>query len=72
MVMTYISDNTKHVVDAISVGTIVATIVTWLPPLAALLSIIWTSLRIWEMFTGKPIADRRKETRQQKKKKDAP
>lgn len=70
MVMTYISDNTKHVVDAVSVGTVVATLAAWLPPLAAFLSIVWTGLRLWEMFTGKPIADRRKETRQ-KRKKDA-
>jgi len=66
MVMTYVSDNAKHVVDAVSVGTVIATLTTWLPPIAALLSIIWTALRLWEMITGKPIANRRKQKRQDK------
>lgn len=51
---------TKHVIDSISIVTVVGTLTQWLPPIAALVTIIWTVLRIWEMITGVPIADRRK------------
>lgn len=45
------SEQTKHVVDAMSIGTVIATIVQWLPPIAALISIIWGLLRIYESKT---------------------
>jgi hypothetical protein len=61
--LTHFNETTKHIVDAISVTTVVGTLTAWLPPIAALLSIIWTALRIYEMITGKQIADRRKITR---------
>jgi len=61
--MDRIDDNIKHIVDATSAVTVVATLTTWLPPIAALLSIIWTTLRIWEMITGKSISERRKQKR---------
>lgn len=41
----------KHVVDGFSLGTIVATIAGWLPDVAALFTVIWTALRIWETKT---------------------
>lgn len=49
-------ETAKHIGDAIAVGTTLATLATWLPPLAALASIIWTALRLVEMFTGKTIS----------------
>ena len=61
--MEYISNNAKHIVDVASVVTVLGTLTAWLPPLAALVSIIWTSLRIWEMWTGKTLSERRKEKR---------
>jgi hypothetical protein len=48
--MTY-SDTTKHVVDAASVVTVVGTITQYLPAVAALFTIIWTAIRIWETKT---------------------
>lgn len=54
-----IDGNTKHIIDAVSVGTIVGTLTAWLPPMAALLSIIWTILRLLEMWTGKTMSERR-------------
>lgn len=57
--MTHFSEHTKHIIDAISITTVLGTLTTWLPPIAALLSIIWTAMRIYEMVTGKQIADRR-------------
>jgi peptidoglycan biosynthesis protein MviN/MurJ (putative lipid II flippase) len=41
----------KHVGDALSVGTVVATIAGWLPAVAALVTIIWTGIRIFETQT---------------------
>lgn len=62
--MTHLNETTKHIADAISITTVVGTLTTWLPPIAALLSIVWTAMRIYEMITGKQIADRRKKPRQ--------
>ena len=61
--MERITEHTKHVVDAVSVTTVVGTLTAWLPPIAAFFSIVWTILRIWEMFTGKSISERRKQRR---------
>lgn len=61
--MTHFTDTTKHIIDALSITTVVGTLTTWLPPIAALLSIIWTAMRIYEMVTGKQLSDRRKEVR---------
>ena len=48
-----LSETTKHVVDAISVATVVGTLVEFLPSIAALFTIIWTGIRIWETDTVK-------------------
>ena len=61
--MERIDEHTKHAIDLLSVTTVLGTLVEWLPSIAALLSIIWTSLRIWEMITGKSISERRKKPR---------
>jgi chromate transport protein ChrA len=44
-------EETKAVVDAIAVGGTVGTLAGWLPPLAALATIIWTFIRILETET---------------------
>ena len=41
----------KHLGDALSVGTVIATIAGWLPAIAALVTIVWTGLRIFESPT---------------------
>jgi hypothetical protein len=41
----------KAVGDIVSVGTVIATIAGWLPAIAALLTIIWTVIRIVETDT---------------------
>lgn len=58
-----ITEHTKQIVDLLSITTVVGTLAQVLPSLAALFSIIWTGLRIWEMWTGKAISDRRKTKR---------
>ncbi len=39
----------KHVIDSASVGVAFATVIRLLPDIAALFSIIWSILRIYEM-----------------------
>jgi chromate transport protein ChrA len=43
----------KAIGDVLSLGTVVATLAAWLPPVAALFTIIWTLIRIWETQTVK-------------------
>ena len=49
--MTDQQETVKHVVDALSVVTVVGTLVDMLPAIAALFTIIWTGIRIWETDT---------------------
>ena len=44
-------DTTKHVLDALSVVTVVGTVVQMLPSIAALFTIVWTGIRIYETDT---------------------
>jgi hypothetical protein len=43
-----------HGIDWVAYGTAVAVVAGWLPPLAALFSIIWLGLQIWLFFYRKP------------------
>ena len=46
-----LSDTAKHIVDAISIVTVVGTLTSMLPAIAALFTIVWTGIRIWETKT---------------------
>jgi hypothetical protein len=48
-----LSEGTKHAVDALSVVTVVGTLVEFLPAIAAVFTIVWTAIRIWETDTVK-------------------
>mgnify|MGYP007032499795 FL=1 len=54
-------EETKAVVDAIAVGGTVGTLAGWLPPLAALATIIWTCIRILETQTVQKLFKKDKE-----------
>lgn len=45
------SESAKHAIDFLSAAVAIGTVAAWLPPLAALLTIIWTAIRIWETET---------------------
>lgn len=53
-----VSESTKHVVDALSVVTVLGTLVELLPSIAALFTIIWTAIRIWETETVQKIVQK--------------
>ena len=72
-------ESTKHAVDAASVFTAVGSILAWLPAIAALFTIVWTGIRIYEtktvqnwlvrrrnMATLKPFLVEEKETKKEK------
>jgi hypothetical protein len=50
-IIEHVNEPAKHVVDALSILTVLGTLVEMLPALAALLSIIWSLLRIYESKT---------------------
>jgi hypothetical protein len=60
-VMNHMDESTKHAVDAASVFTAVGSILAWLPAIAALFTIVWTGIRIYETKTVQTWIKRRKE-----------
>jgi hypothetical protein len=44
-------ETAKQAVDALSIATVIGTIAAWLPAIAALFSIVWTGIRIYETRT---------------------
>jgi hypothetical protein len=47
-ILDHLGDGAKHLLDFISISVAVGTLVSLLPSLAALLTIIWTGLRIYD------------------------
>ena len=41
-----LSGGAKYAIDALSIGTMLGALVQWLPSIAALLTIVWTAIRI--------------------------
>jgi hypothetical protein len=52
-------ETTKHVVDALSIMTVVGTLVEMLPSIAAIFTIVWTMIRIWETETVQNLLGRK-------------
>ena len=51
MAVEHVSEGTKHALDAVSVVTVIGTLADILPAVAALFTILWTAIRIWETET---------------------
>lgn len=49
----------KYLVDGLSIGVVVGTLANILPSIAALMTIIWTAIRIWETDTAKRLTGRK-------------
>ena len=47
----HLSEGTKHVLDGLSVITVLGALVEVLPAIAALFTIVWTGIRIYETDT---------------------
>lgn len=55
----HLSESAKHVVDALSVATVLGTLVDMLPSIAAVFTIVWTGIRIWETSTVQGLLGRK-------------
>jgi hypothetical protein len=51
----HLNESSKHFLDGLSLLTVLGTLMSWLPAVAAILSIIWTLLRIYESKTVQSI-----------------
>jgi hypothetical protein len=47
----HLSENTKHIIDFASVATVLGALVEVLPAIAAIFTIVWTAIRIYETDT---------------------
>jgi hypothetical protein len=51
MQMTHIDDGMKHVLDLASITTVLGALMGILPSIAAVFTIVWTGIRIYETKT---------------------
>lgn len=57
--MTHEHETAKYLVDAVSIFTVVGTITQMFPAIAALFTIIWTGIRIYETDTVQRLLGRK-------------
>jgi len=69
MEMLKMDESTKHLLDATSIFTAIGTLLSWLPQIAALITIIWTGIRIYETKTVQAWLWRRKVKQKENKEK---
>lgn len=48
-----ISDNVKVIIDGVAMGTTVAAIASWIPPIAGLFSIAWLGMQMYDWIQKK-------------------
>lgn len=53
-------ETTKQVMDGVSIFTMLGTLGSILPPIAALFTIVWTGIRIWETDTVQGLTGRKR------------
>jgi len=49
--MDTLNENIKYVIDALSLVTVVGTLMDMLPSIGAIFTIVWTAIRIYETKT---------------------
>jgi hypothetical protein len=49
--MEHLQESTKHILDTASIATALGTVMQVLPAIAALFTIVWTLIRIYETKT---------------------
>lgn len=47
----YLDEASKHIIDAVSLVTVIGTLIDMLPSVAAVFTIVWTAIRIYETKT---------------------
>jgi hypothetical protein len=56
----HLTDATKHIIDGVSIATAVGTMMQVLPAIAALFTIVWTLIRIYETKTVQKLLGKHK------------
>lgn len=56
------NEHAKNAIDAVSFGTAVATVAGWLPAVAAIFTLVWTGIRIYETKTIQHLVQRFRKT----------
>lgn len=56
-----LNETTKHVIDGLSLVTVLGALVDLLPAVAALFTIIWTGIRIYETDTIQQLLGKNKD-----------
>jgi glycerol-3-phosphate acyltransferase PlsY len=56
----HLTDATKHIIDGASIATAIGTMMQVLPAIAALFTIIWTTIRIYETKTVQKLLGKHK------------
>lgn len=59
MIADHLSETTKHVADGGAALIAIGTLAQVLPSIAALLTILWLAIRIWESDTVRGLTNRR-------------
>lgn len=58
---TDLPDGLKHVLDATSIVALLGSLISVLPAVASVLTIVWTCIRIWETTTVQALLGRKKD-----------
>jgi len=64
MAMEHMSETGKHIGDAVSIVTVVGTLAQVLPSIAAIFTIVWTSIRIYETDTIQKLLGKDKDVKE--------
>ena len=64
MAIEHMSETSKHVGDAVSIVTVVGTLAQVLPSIAAIFTIVWTSIRIYETETIQKLLGKAKDVKE--------
>lgn len=60
MTIMHPSETVKYAVDGLSIATVVGTLADMLPSVAAIFTIVWTAIRIYETVTVQKLIGRDK------------
>jgi hypothetical protein len=60
-----LNESTKHVIDGLSLVTVLGALVELLPAVAAIFTIVWTAIRIYETNTVQQLLGKKKDAKQE-------
>jgi hypothetical protein len=61
----HLNESTKHVIDGLSLVTVLGALVELLPAVAAIFTIVWTAIRIYETNTVQQLLGKKKDAKQE-------